>query len=113
MNVKIEETGKIETLEISDPKSGMNWINDLMGNHGELPEYDDEQDIYLMDQESFDWWKSLTTNLDAAENRYQELRSESDDPHKMDDDKNEFVGNCDLEDLPGYIDQFCDQAEGK
>jgi hypothetical protein len=111
MKVKVQETGKIENLEIHDPKTGVNWINDLMGNSGELPEYDYDDDVYLMDKESFDWWKNLTTELEAAEDRYFSLRQESDDPCGLDDDKNEFVGNCDLEDLPGYLNQFCDQIE--
>jgi hypothetical protein len=109
MKVKINETGKIEKLEIIDPKSGVNWINDLMGNHDALPEYDDEEDVCLIDQDEYDWWKNLTTTLEAAENRYSELRAESSDPNQLDDNKNDFCGNCDLEDLPGLLNQFCNQ----
>lgn len=111
MKIKIQETGKIEELAIVDPKTGVNWVNDLMGNYDELPEYDDDQDLFSMDQNSFDWWKSLTTSLEAAENRYYELSRSSSGHDNLDAERDSFIGNCDLEDLPGALNQFCDQLE--
>lgn len=109
MEIKIIETGEEVELSITDPKSGCDWISDLMGNHDELPEIEEDEEGYdtgfrLMSQESFDWWKTLTVSLEKAEDRLHELEYDE-------DEKNEFIGNCDLEDLPSYINQFCDHCE--
>ena len=100
MKVQIKENGQIEELSIYS--DGINYINDLMGNHGALPDYDDETDAYIMDQESYEWWQSLTTNLQAAEDRLDEL-----DLRESFQDSG--IGDCDLEDLPRFINQFCDE----
>ena len=100
MKVQIKETGNTEELAIYS--GGINYINDLMGNHGALPDHDEDSDAYIMDQESYEWWQSLTTNLQAAEDRLDEL-------DLRDSFQDSGIGNCDLEALPGYINQFCDE----
>jgi len=102
MNVKIIETGKFEELTIIDQGTGVNWIDDLL--HGHLQRYDEEQAVYMMTQEEFDWWLDLTNDLAAAEERLAGLDHDE-------DAKWEFIGNCDLEDLPGLIEQFCQTIE--
>lgn len=109
MKIRIIETGKTEELSIIDPKSGTNWINDLMGNHGALPEYDDEDDCYLMQQESFEWWDKLVDDYQAADNRRHNLLQ------RLDEEKRDkFVAeitdtDVDLEDLPTIINNICDE----
>jgi len=109
MKIKIIETGKEVELNIIDPKSGCDWVSDLMGNHNELPAIEEDEDGYdtgfhLMTQEGFDWWKDLTVSLEKAEDRLYRL-------DYNEDEKNDTIGNCDLEDLPNYINQFCDEVE--
>jgi hypothetical protein len=110
MEIKIKETGELETLEIIDPKYGVNWINDLMGNHGELPEYDDEEGIYLIDQESYDWWKDLTSRYQAADDRYYELKKEVDDTEAFEREMQDAC-SCDLENMPEAMQAVCDEWE--
>ena len=48
MEIKIIETNEIKELNIYDPKTNICWINDLMGNHEGLPEYETDEDGYLV-----------------------------------------------------------------
>lgn len=112
MKIKIIETGKIEELNIIDPKSGVNWINDLMGNHGALPEYDEDSDYYLMSLNDFEWWDNLIDAYQSADNRHHDLLSRLDEKSL-----NNFVVEIedntavDLEDLPRVIHFICDKYE--
>lgn len=113
MNVTIIETGKNETLSITDPKSGMDWTNDLLGNHGALPEYNDETDSYHMSQDDYEWWSDLIERYQTADNRYHELR------HSLPGEEAEALEeaahsiNCDLENHPEALQAVCDEVEGK
>jgi hypothetical protein len=112
MKVTIIETKKAETLNIIDPKSGMDWTNDLLGNHGGLPEYNDETDSYHMTQESFNWWNNLIEKYEAADYRCFEIKSMlSEEQEQGFDSGLQEVLNCDLEDMPGYMNDFCDEWE--
>jgi hypothetical protein len=115
MKVRIIETGKDEELSIIDPKTGMDWINDLMGNHDALPEYDEEADRHLMNQEDLDWWADLVERYQTADDRLYEiimgiedewriLQSFMDDVHSI---------NCDLENYPERLNQVCDEFENE
>ena len=111
MNVQIIETGNRETLSIVDPKSGCDWIHDLMGNHGELPDYNDEIDAYEMSQEDYDWWADLTARYEKANHRMYSLRQDADDSDEFSAAWEGYNTANDLEDLPGMMNQFCDQWE--
>jgi len=111
MDIKINETGELVELTITDPKTGLCWINDLMGNHNELPEYDDATDVYLMTQEAFDWWKELTEAYQTADNRKHELLNELTGA-KYDVAFEAFEDiDGDLEDYPRFLNQVCDEIE--
>ncbi|NCC05839.1 MAG: hypothetical protein EOM37_17775 [Proteobacteria bacterium] len=117
MDVQIIETGARVELSIIDPKSGMDWTNDLMGNYGALPDYDDETDAYMMSQADYDWWASLIDDYQRADYRMYELRrdwtSERDDGDEWEFDAAWEGYNTanDLEEYPGMMEQFCDQWE--
>ncbi len=114
MNVTIIETNEETILSIIDPKSGMDWTNDLLGNHGELPDYNDETDSYHMDQESFDWWSDLIERYEAADNRLHELKqSLSWEETEEIEAILESVLSCDLEDKPEAMQQVCDEWEAR
>lgn len=113
MDIKIIETGETEELNIIDPKSGANWINDLMGNHDALPELEEDEDGYetgyhLMTQEDFDWWKNLTEEYQKADNRFNELlKTVSNDKYEeLQSDAHNI--NVDLEDFPAALNNVCD-----
>jgi hypothetical protein len=71
MKIKIKETGKIKHLNIYDPKTGIDWTNDLIGNAGALQdgqfEYDYDTDVYLTNQDTFNWWNEYIINENKTE----------------------------------------------
>ena len=109
MEIKIAETGKIETLELIDPNTKTNWIEDLMGNHNSLPAHNG--DYYVMAQADFDWWADLVERYQAADDRYNDLVGTL-----ADDDKKALIEeahniNCDLENFPEALEAVCDRFD--
>ena len=113
MNVQIIETGERETLSIIDPKSGCDWIMDMMGNCDELPEYDDELDAYMMRQSEYDWWSNLTYEYEKADHRMHDLRASLTDEEQdvFDALLADMNSSSDLEDVPAMMNSLCDQWE--
>ena len=59
MKFVINETDAREELTIIDPKTGMDWSNDLIGNSGAMGDYihyDTGADAYRISQEDYAWW---------------------------------------------------------
>jgi hypothetical protein len=111
MKVTIIETNESKTLNITDPKSGMDWTNDLLGNHGALPEYSDDTDSYRMSRDDYEWWSDLIDRYQAADDRYYELRQSlpGDEAEAL---QNAAQGiNCDLEYYPAALQELCDESE--
>lgn len=107
MEIIITETGEKEELTLIDPKSGVNWINDLMGNHDALPDRNDEG-YHLMDQENYDWWADLVTRYQAADNKYHDLlNSLTGDDYDALLDAGQNI-NVDLENHPEALNAICD-----
>lgn len=76
MNVKIIETGKTETLSIKG-SNGIDWTNDLIGNAGALSDgqftWSEEDDAYLTDQDTFDWWDKYISDYKTTEEEIRAL----------------------------------------
>lgn len=109
MNITIIETGNKETLSIIDPKSGMDWANDLLGNHNAAPEYDEATDSYFMSQEDFCWWSDLINRYQAADDRFYEIAK-----NLAPEDREELellVQDVDLENHPEALHAACDEWE--
>ena len=111
MNVTIIETKEQKELNITDPKSGMDWTNDLMGNHGALPEYDDESDSYQMSQEDYEWWSDLIDRYQEADDRFFELCQSLPDDESLALKEAAMTINSDLENYPEALQAVCDEAE--
>ena len=111
MEITIIETGEQEELSIIDPISGCDWTNDLLGNHNELPEYNDDDGRYHMLQAAYDWWDELIEEYQAADNRSHEILNglTGDDYDNMNKDLQDI--NCDLEDFPATVNGICNQYE--
>lgn len=112
MKIKIKETGEIEEL-ILIGKDGIRWESDLIGNHGGIKEYD-EDNIAIMSQDDFDWWDDLIKRYQIADDRYEELKAEieieeEDDFYKYFGD----VGDGDLEDYPERLQSTIDSWVAK
>lgn len=114
MNIVIKETNARESLEIIDPRTGVNWIQDFIGNAGALSdgqfEWDDELDAYVCDQETFDWWQKVVEENQELENRIFELE----DKHGREAVYAVITdaGSNDLEDHARYVNQALDEAFG-
>ena len=46
---------KICKLSITDPKTGIDWTRDLLGNADAL-NYDNDLEQYTMDIDEYNWW---------------------------------------------------------
>ncbi len=63
MNIRIKESGKIEELNIIDPKTRLDYSIDFIGNTGAFSDssfsYDVESGEYTCNQNTFNWWDSV------------------------------------------------------
>lgn len=115
MNILILETGKIQTLRVTDPKTGVNYISDFVGNaHGigadekdidgkfvkienlskgytaegyeiDFSKYD--ADDYATSRDNFQWWSDVVD----AEQELQELMQKAHDMGISGDDINDAL----------------------
>ncbi len=65
--IKIKESGKIEEITVIDPKTGLDWSGDLIGNNFDGTEWT-EDGVVIMDQEDFDWWSNYCNEYETADN---------------------------------------------
>ena len=70
MRFYITDKNVYEELELIDPKTGIDWICDFIGNSGAVGDYikyDDEKGAYLIDSENFEWWKNVVAEMQLFE----------------------------------------------
>jgi len=76
MNVQIKETGQKVTLNIIDDNE-IDWTNDLIGNAGALHDgqftWSDEDNAYIADQDTYDWWSNYIRDTDATDQDVESL----------------------------------------
>lgn len=119
MNVQIKESGDIKKLSIVDSKSGVDYINDFIGNTGALTDgqfnYNDDLDLYEATQENFDWWEKVSKEYEKADfAKKQFLDSiENDEKREIAERKINDSCNCDLENMAGYIMQAINELKKK
>jgi len=109
MKVKIKGTEKIESLSIIDKKSNEDWVHDFIGNTGAFCDeqftYNEEFEMYEVDQEDFEWWHNVIKEKVAADEIYYAFLESLND----EDDKDYIkkivseICTCDLEDQSGAI----------
>lgn len=110
--MRVLVNGKIEVLEMIDPKSKVNCATDIIGNNGGLSDgqfrYNEEADAYECTPETFEWWKRVLADHQAMENRIAALVEEhgSDAVYEVVNG----VGDYDLEDQPAAIHAALDEA---
>lgn len=105
IKIKIKETGEREELTIIDPKSGLSWVSDLMGNHDAKMVYDEDEGIYIMEKEEFDWWGDLIKRYQKADNFKHQVFEDCEDAEKFYNAIAE-AGDGDLEDYPERLTQY-------
>ena len=111
MKIKINETGKIETLNLIDPVTNTDYITNFIGNHRAFLDgqfnYDDADDVFLTSQETYDWWYKVVNDQQVLVNRLNDLRSVY-KVHVIMDVINTV--SCDLEDHAQYVNDALDKA---
>lgn len=114
MNIIIKETGEKHTFEIIDPNNGVDWIKDFIGNTGARDDgqfvFDDDKDVWLCDQQTFDWWDDVIGQYQEMDNRIYTLKKEHDA-----DQVDTIVadnGGYDFGDIPGHVMAALDEAFG-
>ena len=77
---------EVRELEITDPKTGCNWEQDLIGNCDGFDGYDDEREMNTMEPETFDWWANYIKAEQDMQDRAKAVRDEldNDDQEKFD-----------------------------
>ncbi|MDF2563718.1 MAG: hypothetical protein K0Q53_113 [Massilibacillus sp.] len=70
--MKVLVTGELKELRMVDLKSGCDCANDIIGNMGDL-NYDENLQEYVMDTETFEWWKELLAIMEENEELSTEL----------------------------------------
>ncbi|WP_201319124.1 hypothetical protein [Paenibacillus sp. EPM92] len=112
MNILIKETRAAQSLELM--KNGVNWVVDLIGNYGALNDgqftYDADLNVYVCDQDTFNWWAKVVADKQALDDRLAQLREE----HGSDAVEAVLgrVGDYDLEDEAAYVNKYLDEEFG-
>lgn len=112
MDIIIKETGASETLEIVDYRTKVNYVKDFIGNSGDLNNgifvYDEEQDAYICEQDTFDWWEKVLYDHQEVDDRIKEMSDKYGDPtiQNVINKANVFA---DLEDQPDFINKALDE----
>ncbi|MCP4651186.1 MAG: hypothetical protein GY853_14055 [PVC group bacterium] len=110
MKVKIKETGKAEELIIINPETGTEWSDDLIGgtlatSDGQFV-WDDEEQIYVSDQENYDWWETYLEEYENAENRKYNM--------ELTEAEEIYINNnihVEFNDIPSVTEQLLDDIE--
>lgn len=80
MKIQIKETGEIKYLKLVDPETGVDWVQDLIGNGGALSdgqfEWDDEAEMYVTTEETYKWWSDYVEGYEETENEIRQLADE-------------------------------------
>ena len=114
MQIIIDDTSEIETLSIIDPKTGVDYIADFIGNTGALSDgqfcWDQDRNVYICDQDTFNWWSTVVTANQALDYRINDLEQEhgSDAVYQV----IQAVGSVDFVDHAANVDQALDAAFG-
>lgn len=112
MKIVIRETGEQQTLEMIAPDTGIDYVQDFIGNTGALANgqfvYDYDQDAYVCDNVTFEWWNKVCADNEALEERIYRLRKEhGDNVYDV------IATHCDLEDHAASVNAALDEAFGE
>ena len=115
MNILIKETGERDIFTLIDPASNCCYVSDFIGNTGATINgqftWSEQDDAYICDQGTYDWWRKVIDDQQALNWRIAELRSE----HGQEAVHNaivDYMGYCDLEDEAATLNAALDDAFG-
>lgn len=106
LNVLIKETNEVKTLSIIDPKTGIDYIGDFIGNTGafgrEFEKIEHDEAEYQTSEGDFEWWENVVKITQEADN----LIFENSD--KITDDVREELYNINESDIDIYNEKRLD-----
>ncbi|MET1174356.1 hypothetical protein [Paenibacillus amylolyticus] len=110
IKVLIGGTTDTPILSMIDPITGIDWVKDFIGNHGAFIDGQfsliEGSDIYVADQETYDWWSKVLADQAALAERISDIN---------DEEVNCIVSSaseCDLEDQAARVNAALDEAYG-
>ena len=110
-NVIIKETQERHTLELIDPDTGINCIEDFIDDAtDDAFDYDDDQCVYTCNQTAFDWWAKVIADTQRTDDRVYALKQEHGYEALM--LAVESAGAAELEDRAATINAALDEAFG-
>ncbi len=115
MHVRVIETGEVKTLRLIDPESGVDFVQDFVGNGGGFENkdfvYNHEDDVFEATAQAFNWWNQVISDQQELVDRIDELKEE----HGSDavNEVLESVGGHDLEDDAAVVNAALDEAFGE
>ena len=113
MRIKITESEEIKELEIINPKTGIDYINDFLIKHGgfESIKFSETEDMYVTDQENFSRWDDIIKRYQEVDDRYFNVKQEL--PWEKSEEMEQQVANVagDLEDYLVHLNTICDEYE--
>ena len=72
LNVLIKETNQVKSLSIIDPKTGVDYIGDFIGNTGafsrEFEKIENDTAEYQTTEGDFEWWENVVATAQEADN---------------------------------------------
>ncbi len=106
LNVLIKETNEVKTLSIIDPKTGIDYIGDFIGNTGafgrEFEKIEHDEAEYQTSEGDFEWWENVVETAQEADNWIFE------NSEKITDEVKEELDNIDESDIDTYNEKLLD-----
>ncbi|NCU27728.1 hypothetical protein EOM86_13600, partial [Candidatus Nomurabacteria bacterium] len=75
IEIRIVETDEVRTLSLIDPDSGVDFVQDFIGNNGgfEGGIFTYNGDEYECSKDTFDWWEKVIDDQQKLVDRIQDL----------------------------------------
>jgi len=121
--IEIKETGKKEKITVIDPKTGVDWSGDLIGNAcSDMDGYNDDGET-IMTQDNFNWWENYCSEYQKADELvnefFQDIKTDCWKQHdtgapedaylketEMQELYNDTIGGVEFNDVPAAMKQF-------
>jgi hypothetical protein len=112
MKISIRETSAVKNLLIIDPKSGVDYIVDFIGNAGALidGQFTWLGDHYACDNDTYIWWHHVVADNQALADRINDLEQEH-GPEKVCKVVH-ATGYAEVEDYASTVQQALDETFG-
>lgn len=108
MQVKVAGEDGVRELSLIDPDSGVDFVQDFIGNNGGLDYFHYNGDEHECSKDTFDWWKKVIDDQQKLVDRIFDLKEEIGSVFV--NDAFESIPDCDLEDHAAVVNAALDEA---